>query len=335
MPLNKEAFVRYRVINRCLVDGKYATKERLIEACSDALEQRQVGERTIDQDIFDMRYDSRLAFFAPIKFDRFRKAYFYEDDSYSIDKLPVSNYELEALSFAASMLKQYEKVEIFKFFHGALQKIQDAVNMKKMLQSKSEFDFVEFESMPFTKGSEQLTDIIKSIRDKKVLRFDYQRFDAEDKHEHIVHPYYLKEYRNRWYLIGLHHELKQIRTYGLDRMWDIIACSHIPYKITDINFREFFSHTIGVSMPEEEPVDIILRFRKRQGKYILTQPIHESQVILEDNDDHTWVRLFVNINYELVARILGWGPDVMVERPEALKKKIVEIMAETIEGYEG
>ena len=333
MPLNKEAFVRYRVINRCLVDYKFVSKDKLIEACEDALEFSQVSKRTIDQDIHDMRIDSRLAFYAPIKFDRFKKAYYYEDEHYSIDKLPLNNHEMEALNFTASMLKQYENIELFNVFQGAVRKISDALKIKQLQQNNPEFDFIEFETVPATTGSEQLTSLIDYIKNQKVIRFNYLRFNAQKGHDHTIHPYFLKEFHNRWYVIGLHDELKQIRTYGIDRISELSHEYKLKYIKPQLDFKEYFSHTIGISMPESPAVEIILRFNTLQGKYILTQPIHESQEIIENNDECIKVRIFVNINYEIISLILGWGKDVVVEQPLHLRNTIVELYQSCLANY--
>ena len=90
MPKNKEALIRYRVINRSLKDFQYVTKEKMIQACEDTLDIHPIGERTIDGDIHDMRFDNGLGYFAPIKYDRTKRAYYYEDPDYSIDNIPLN-----------------------------------------------------------------------------------------------------------------------------------------------------------------------------------------------------------------------------------------------------
>ena len=207
MPLNKEALIRYRVINRCLVDHRYVSKAKLIRACEEALDIAPLGERTIDQDLHDMREDTRLGFFAPIKHSREKGGYYYDDPDYSIDNIPLNEEELEALSFASTMLEQYKHIDLFNTFTGAVQKIVDAVNIHRILKSESSYSFIQFESVPEMKGSEYLQVIIEAIRDKTVLEILHQRFDSDKAYLHRIHPYLLKEYRNRWYLIGLNDDL--------------------------------------------------------------------------------------------------------------------------------
>ena len=328
MPLNKEALIRYRVINRCLVDFQYVSKERLIRACEEALDIAPLGERTIDQDLHDMREDTRIGFFAPIKYSREKNGYYYEDPDYSIDKIPINEEELEALSFASTMLEQYKNIDIFSTFTGAVQKIVDAVNIRRLLKAKSSYPFIEFESVPEMKGSEYLEDIIEAIQNKVVLNILHRRFDADKAYPHKVHPYLIKEYRHRWYLIGLNDDLQQIRTYGFDRVLEITPNKSIKFKDAGFDPADYFKSSIGIIAPETEPQEVILKFSKFQGQYVITQPIHESQEIVEETDENVTIRLQVIPTYELVSMILGWGADVEVVGLKGLRERIKGIIEE-------
>jgi len=329
MPLNKEALIRYRVINRCLVDFGYVSKSRLIRACEEALDIAPLGERTIDQDLHDMREDGRLGFFAPIRYSREKRGYYYEDPDYSIDKIPINEEELEALSFASTMLEQYKHIDIFTTFTGAVQKIVDAVNIRRLLKTESTFPFIEFESVPEMKGSEYLKEIIDAIQDKHVLDIKHQRFNSEEAYVHKVHPYLLKEYRNRWYLIGLNDDLEQIRTYGLDRILEITPNKSIEFRDAGFDPADYFKSAIGIIAPETEPQKVILKFSKFQGQYVITQPIHESQEIVEETDTYVIISLHVIPTYELVSMILAWGAEVEVVKPEGLRERIIKKIEKT------
>ncbi len=332
MPLNKEALIRYRVINRCLVDYKYVSKKRLMEACCDALD-HEIGERTLEQDIYEMKYDRHLGYEAPIEFSREHGGYFYTDSDYTIDSIPINEDELKALAFAATMLDQYKHVGIFSTFSGAVQKIVDAVNIRRILNEESIYPFVEFETAPVIKGGEHLPVLLGYIKERRVISFLYQRFGTAKPHRHILHPYHLKEYRNRWYLVGFHHELKAIRTYGLDRIVEIREERLLDFMDTNFNPADFFQSTVGISRPNEEPTHLVLKFSAIQGKYVLAQPIHESQEIVEETPDHITISLDVTPTFELFALILGWGAEVEVLEPGEMREKLRMILKKAIQKY--
>jgi len=141
MPTNKEALIRYRVINRCIKDFTYATKERLIRSCEEALDKSSVSDRTLYKDIQDMKDDDRLGYRAPIKRHP-DKGYYYEDPEYSIDNIPLNEEEVKALSFAATMLDQFRNVSIFSTFTGAVQKVVEAVNIRRISKEEDLLPFI-------------------------------------------------------------------------------------------------------------------------------------------------------------------------------------------------
>ena len=334
MPTNKEALIRYRVINRCLIDHKIVSKEKLIAACEDALDIYPIGKRTIDGDINAMRYDDRLGYHAPIKYDRFEGGYYYEDPDYSIDNFPINNDELQTLKFAASLLNQFKNVEIFRKFSGTVQKIIDAVNIRRFQQEEAELNFIDFEKVPFVKGSEYLETLIKAVKDKKVLTIIHRSFDSAEEHQYNIHPYLLKEYRNRWYLVGLNDHNKEIRTYGFDRIISINTNPDIAYIKSDFEPERYFKNTLGIIASPEEPPVIVLSFTKLQAQYLIAQPLHERQLIIEEDEEKVIISLKVHPTYELKSMILGWGRDVEVIEPKALRKEIISMLKGSLKTYE-
>ena len=333
MSKNKNALIRYRVINRCLIDYKLCTKEQLIKACEDTLDIFPLGERTIDKDIYDMRNDNGLAYYAPITYDKIQGGYFYEDPNYSIDNLPLKQDEIEALAFASTLLNQFRNTALFNQFSGAVQKIVDAVNIQKSNIHFPAYDFIDFERVPFVKGSEFLKPVIEAIRNKNVLIINYQSFDRDIPVSHTIHPYLLKEYRNRWYIIGLHDSYHEIRTFGLDRMVSL-EIANKPFIDKKFNSQDYFKHTIGVISPPGQPPEIRFAVKKRQAQYLITQPLHESQDIVEENENEIIFELKIHPTYELITVLLGYGADLRIIKPEVIKKNIIEEIQKMLEQYQ-
>jgi predicted DNA-binding transcriptional regulator YafY len=332
MSKNKNALIRYRVINRCLIDYLICSKEKLIEACEEALDISPLGERTIDKDIYDMRNDNGLAYYAPIRYDKAQGGYYYEDPEYSIDNLPLKQDEIEALAFASSLLNQFRNTSLFNQFSGALQKIVDAVNIRKSNVHFTHYDFIDFERVPYVKGSEFLNIIIEAIRDKKSLDLHYQSFDQEIPVDHTIYPYLLKEYRNRWYVIGLHEKYNEIRTFGLDRIISVES-SLRPFKDKNFNPQDFFKYTIGIISPQGKPPDIIFALKKRQAQYLITQPIHESQELISENEEEIIFRIKVHPTYELINIFMGYGPDLRIIEPADTRNELIGMIQKTLKQY--
>ncbi len=332
MPRNKEALIRYRVINRCLIGGKTASKEKLIKACEDTLDISPLGERTIDGDIHDMRFDNGLGYNAPIKFDKEKGGYYYEDPGYSIDNIPLNEEELESLSFASIILDQFKYLDLFSGFTGTVQKIIDAVNIRRMKKEVPAYDFIDFEKVPFIKGSEFLSKIIEAIRGNTVILLRYQPFYEDKPYMLHLHPYLLKEYRNRWYVIGLNEEVKEIRTYGFDRI-QLIEFTEMEYIPRDFNASDYFKNTVGVISLHGNPPEIIIEVQKPQAAYLMTQALHESQKLLEEDEEKAIFSFRVHPTYEFKVLILGLGNDVKVIRPKSLRDDITRTMRLALRQY--
>jgi len=332
MPKNKDALIRYRIINRCLIDYKFVSMDKLLEVCREAFD-KEVARRTIEKDIHDMRFDSQLGYYAPIKFDVYRGAYFYDDADYSIDKIPLDYRDLEALSFASALLDQYKEIGIFSTFSGAVQKIMNTVKIHRYLQRHPDARCVGFEHVAVTRGQELLPLLLDAILEQKVLAIGHQRFDADEVHHHVVHPYYLKEYRNRWYLVGYTATRKQIQSFGTERISSLVVLPGERFVRKPFDPEAYFRDCIGVMVADGPAADITLRFTPQQGMYVLTQPIHESQRVVEQSDSAITVTLRLVPTYEFLSLITGWGAAVEVLSPLWLREKVAGILRESLSRY--
>ena len=331
MPENFRARTRYIVINNKLTGGRYATIDDIIFTLSSNYD-INVSKRTIEKDIHDMKLDRGLSYYAPIVNVKDR-GYHYDDSDYSIDKLPVNENDIEALTFAGTLLGHYKNIDIFKDISGTVQKIVNAVNIKKAWHDDTKMDFIEFETIPDIKGSEFLMPLIKYIKDKKVIDLAHKRFNSDKEHLHTIHPYFLKEHHNRWYLLGWNDSIEEIRTYGLDRISKIEENYQVKYIERGFDSKEYFKDAVGIIAPQTNPENVQLKFTKTQGKYILTLPIHDSQKIIKETKEYLIISLNVNITYELTSMILHWGKDVEVLKPLALRNEISNLLKQTLKNY--
>jgi len=165
-----------------------------------------------------------------------------------------------------------------------------------------------------------------ALKNKKVFSLEYKSFYSEKNTIQIIHPYLLKEYRNRWYIIGYNEEFKGIRTYCLDRIISINKASKIKFFNSGFNAKKYYKNVIGISVPGSAPVEIHLSFTKEQAQYVITQPLHSSQELVKETKDSVIFKYFLVPNFEFMAQVLGWGEEVEVVRPEEFKKKVKNLI---------
>jgi len=324
MPLNKNALIRYKTIDKCL-QNKYKkwTLEDLIESCSDALYEfegiyKEIGKRTIQADIQFMRSD-KLGYNAPIiVFDR--KYYTYEDPNYSITNIPVTDVDMGKLSEAVEVLKQFKNFSHFTDLLGIIQKLEDKIYSEKTKLQP----IIDFDKNENLRGLEFLDTIYKAILNKKVVNISYKSFKAKNKNDIQLHPYLLKEYRNRWFVLGRKSKTEPLVNFALDRIISLeILLDEFYIENENFNPTEYFKNVIGVSVKPNKKVEIIhLSVNNEIAPYILTKPLHHSQKIVSNSKTNTEITIEVIPNLELEKEILSFGENVTVISPEKFRKQI-------------
>jgi len=324
----KNAQLRYRVIDRCLRNAykPFPTKDDLRKACEEALYGSSGGsdicDSTIEKDMFAMREELD----APIKYSKTGKGYFYEDADYSVDKIPLSEDDIDAIKFATNTLMQFRDVGIFKQFGFALDKIFDRVHIANNPLDSAVDNFVMFETVDQTIGSEMLPELLKAIKEKILITFDYASFINDKGRERKVLPLLLKEYRNRWYLISFSLEKGKITTFGLDRMKELKLTKEHYYKPIDFKAENYFKHSIGITSNENQPEEIHFKIDKIGSKYIDSQPLHSSQRLIKEGTNRNTYEINVLISEELKRTLLSYGSQIEVVKPKTLRTEIREIV---------
>lgn len=337
MPLNKNALIRYKTIDKCL-QNKYRewTLDDLIDACSEALFEYEgrdvnVSKRAIQLDIQLMRSD-KLGYNAPIEVYN-KKYYRYADENFSITNIPLTENDMNVLSETVEMLKQFKDFSLFSELGGIIQRLEDKVYAEQTHQSS----IIHLDQNENLKGLEHLDTLYQAILKKIVLKISYQSFKARDISIITFHPFILKEYNNRWFLVGKPTtDINQpIVTLALDRIIKIDYDTSIEYINENFNGDEYYKNTIGVTVLSDEHIqDIVLKIDKSNTPYVLTKPFHHSQEIIERFDDGSiTIKLKVHINFELERMILGFGECIEVIAPRLLRNRIKKKLKRAIEVY--
>ena len=324
MALNKNALIRYKTIDKCLQNNyRQWTLNDLIGACSDALYEYEgravnVSKRTIQLDIQMMRSD-KLGYNAPIVVYN-KKFYKYEDEDYSITDIPLNENDMNVLSETVEMLKQFKDFSLFSELGGIIQRLEDKVYTEKTDQSA----IIHLDKNEKLKGLEHLDVLYQAIIKKMVLKIKYQSFKAREASEIIFHPYILKEFNNRWFLVGRPgvEAKKPIVTFALDRIVEIDYDTSITYINNNFNGDEYYKDVIGVTVANTRAERIQFWINKKNAPYVITKPFHRSQRIIKTTDDGVIFNIFVQINFELERLILGFGDSIEVIKPKKLRERM-------------
>jgi len=293
-----------------------------------------ISVRSIQKDIYDMRYDESLGFKAPIEFDMSKKGYVYTDPDYSITNIPVSEEDLQGLEIAIGILEQFKEIPAIKLFEDAINKIASSV--KQSREKASGGSILLLDRPKRYQGIEYMNDIVEAIHTKNIVRINYQPYTKSEPKKHTVHPYFIKEYNGRMYLIGKDiHPTKEAKflTFAFDRMSDVIKMNQ-TFREEEMDKENYFNAAIGISLPNSKPEKIVLQFDPAQSNYLKSQPLHHSQMIKKDNDKVFEIEVELVINYELKSLLQSFGDKVKVIKPKSLADDVAETAKRVVLFYE-
>jgi predicted DNA-binding transcriptional regulator YafY len=322
---NKEAYIRYQLIDECLRNRSksYPTMEDLIDYCEQKIG-KSFGMSTIKKDLSDMRNDELLGYHAPIEFSKIDKGYYYSNPDYSIAKISLTNDDLEKLQLALDVLHRYEDIKHIAGFSDVLEKVLKTVRITNNAKVKNIEQVIQLETAPAMKGMELIDEMANYIIEKQPISFDYFSYYTKKIKKHLVHPYLIKEYRNRWYVVALEHDVKEVRVFGLDRISNCIPEPISFTKSADFNAEMLFKYSFGITINDLKPAEIILSFSAEQRYYFLSQPVHATQEVIKDTDKEFRIKITVIPSYELIQFIKSFGSKVKVLSPASLQKQVNE-----------
>ncbi|MGX1931207.1 helix-turn-helix transcriptional regulator [Flagellimonas sp. 2504JD4-2] len=334
MALNKNALIRYKTIDKCLQNSyRTWTLDDLIEACSNALYEYEgrsinVSKRTVQLDIQMMRSD-KLGYNAPIEvYDK--KFYRYADQDYSMTDIPLNENDMNVLSETVEMLKQFKDFSLFSELGGIIQRLEDKVYTEKTRSSS----IIHLDKNENLKGLHWLDELYQAIQKKVVLKVEYKSFKAAEANTITFHPFLLKEFNNRWFLIGMGNKNRGVVNLALDRIVAVDYDFSVSYEEHDFDADTFYKDVVGVTVSRVRPAVVGVWIDKHNAPYVLTKPLHHSQRLVKENEDGSIeITFLVKPNFELERLLLGFGDSIEILKPEKLRNRIAEKLRNAAKKY--
>lgn len=207
----------------------------------------------------------------------------------------------------------------------------DVFNAFNMAEDMSQYIQAEQRK---AQGTENLYLLLHAIKNRLQINFEYQKFYDKEATKRYIDPYLLKEFRNRWYVIGKDSFDERVKTFGLDRISEI-EILHTKFEIDKLyRGKNSFEYCFGIIQGEhKKPEKIALSFTPFQGKYVKTLPLHHSQKVLVDNDQELRISLEVYPTHDLKMEILSYGTEVKIIAPQAFVKDITQTLVQSLRQY--
>ncbi len=327
----KNGAFRESIIDRCLRSRRGYSTQEIFDKVNDALRLR--GEmpitalNTIRNDIVSIQ--SRWhTLVEEIRIGR-EKRYRYEDPDFSIFNSPLNDVEIEQLMQSVSLLRRFEGMPGFEWVEEMSARLQTTVNA----ESKP---VISFDSNKQLKGMQYFTPLFKCITEKEAIAIKYRPYKNAMLIEDVVHPYYLREYNQRWFLFAL-NSFGNIANFALDRIESIgkATAKYIPN--TTIDFEHYFDSVIGVSVKTDvDPETVTIWVSPEQLPYTLSKPLHKSQTLVEKLEDGSALISIdvVTDTFELEQLLLSFGERIKILSPASLRGKIRARIKKNLQQYE-
>jgi len=337
MSTNKNAFIRYRVLDNCFSNpGKRYKIKDLIQECDNVLmekdpESNGISRRQIYDDIAFLESTEGCSIELTKVRDGRNVYYRYSDPKYSIFNNPLNKMEMNQLQSAISILSNFAGMPQFDWVQEIFQKLKHGNET-----SSEKNEIISFDNNQYLKGMEYIGQLYNSIQNNQVLNVCYHPYKEVSPTTIIIHPYYLKQYNNRWFLFGYNpNNGKSDWNLALDRIISINESTEDFHFNREIDWNEYFEDIIGVTKPEDGKVeDIKLNFYGLTGKYVESKPIHGSQKSKWLDHNVLEVKLQLIPNYEFERLLLSYGEGVKVIKHEILIRKIKDSLEKAINLYQ-
>ena len=326
MAQGKNAYIRYKVLDRCFRDSRRRYYiEDLIEACNEELSNydgSSVSERTIRDDISFMQRQAGGGIPLVKKYDGHKAYYMYSDRNFSIMDLPMSQSEAEMLSDTIQMLSRFKGLPNHEWLEATIAQMKSTFNLDNAQQSS-----VSFSQNEDLRGLNYFSRLYEAIASHQVVSLQYHKFTGE-AWERLVHPYQLRQYNNRWFLVGKESAVSDVLpivVVPLDRIDDYKILENEKFSPIKGDVENYFKDIVGVSPKFGESCQhIVFKAYHPANSYIVTKPIHHSQRVVERHDDYTILSLDLIPTYEFETIMLTYADKCEILEPLDLREKIKE-----------
>jgi len=335
MPANKDQLLRYKVLNSCFKDtSRLYDINALVECCQQEMLRvydKSVSKRSVQNDLQLLQIEPyNVEFDEELKKQHF---YRYADTSFNLEVVSdLTKREKTALHDTVELLRPMcedpdTANPLMQWMYMSLQRLESG----KPLAEKS--PCVAFENNESLAGMGNFNVLLECIMNHRPVTLRYKAFHCDEAKNINVHPYYLKQYNGRWYLIATADGYDGISTYALDRILTV-GIWKATYQPCKVDLDELFADTIGVTVNPDAKVErVVLKVDAKRYPYVETKPFSEKQKIVKKDNESVTITFPMRVNKELMAEILSFGGDIEVIEPLELRTIIARKVSDLNNKY--
>ena len=191
---------------------------------------------------------------------------------------------------------------------------------------------VSVEDIP--SGHRHLTTIMEAMTEGRKLVINYMKYTSSQADRLTLHPYAVKEFAKRWYLVAYCQEREGLRVYGLDRIKHMDVTDESFKMPKNFDVEATFATSFGTYLPEGKAQLITFRTTPTEARFLRDLPLHSSQEeILTDDEGNVIFNIFVCPNKSLIMEFCKYGRYLEVLSPADVRKAVADTLSEALKAY--
>lgn len=347
MPVNKDSLRRYRIEDRLLSDPycDYTTEKIREKVNREMAEEDRVEIRMIQKDIKALEevFGKEM-----VRGEGGRGTVRYKDQSSPLFYQELTSDEETILREALGTLGQFQGLDNLTW----LELLKKKLDVSAGQSTRPAICFSHSSGLQMPPAL--LGRLYTAISRRKVIRFYYRKFKDDETRTYTVHPYQLRQYNDRWYLVcnPLADERyafnpDYIATFPLDRMSGRIDdVDDEPFIDTTVDLEARYEETVGVTLYTDMPVeDIYFAADADTMPYVETKWLHPTQIRLDAESEEEFRRKYPTLkdcafysiecrpNKELYNLFSSYAGRVTLVEPEHMREELARRMDAASSSY--
>ncbi len=174
-------------------------------------------------------------------------------------------------------------------------------------------------------GRKFLTVVIEAMKSGRELSLVYRPYSRQEATGMTLEPYFVKVFKQRWYVIGRNGYDGRIKTYALDRVLSMEISERKFVYPAGFDAEAYFDHCFGIMQSDEEPQEVVIAVSEHRANYFRALPLHRSQQESGSFGGRAVFRYRLKITFDLLQELLSYGDDLQVMAPPSLRDRVAAV----------
>ena len=168
-----------------------------------------------------------------------------------------------------------------------------------------------------------LTVIIDAMRDNRRMCISYKGYNMSDYQDMFIHPYCLRLFKRRWYIIAYSEYSKGNRLFMLDRARSVEVMTDSFTMPEGFDAEEYFNDIYGVRQTDRsEMTKVVLKVNANRCDLLRNLPLHPSQKEIETTPEYSIFKVELKPNFDLKQELISYLDALEVLEPVSLRDEL-------------